>query len=1030
MQIKKLNIIQLNVNSIRSITKRHELNILLKQERPDILLLNETKLNNKHRVSFENYNFVRNDRPNNNGGGGTGILVADSISFLSLPVTNLNSIECSAIKIPLSNGKNLIVVAVYIAKCMQNTIDINDLNLILNLKNNDTEIIIGGDFNAHHPFWQSNITSPNGRAIYNWYMDVFSIHAISLNSTLFPTRHCYESNAYLDLFFVSNSININYQPGYSNFLKTIPFESDHHAVVLPISLEANTILMEPIMIKNYAITNWKKFNKKIDDSIQNLQIPEDRNISNLEIDIHLTELTDLLQNTIETEVPQAILKHKGQIPLPKHILSVIKYKNQLRKILHRNNYRRTDISINSQIKCLNIMIKKLIFNHYNHYYETKLSNVRPDNNLYKNLKKFSGFKLKDKFTEVLISANNDQFFSSLEKANGIGQHFENVHKRTLDQGDAIFSESINTIIENEFSPASDDTLTYFGDIKSANQDKTQFHPFEAKLHDQPLQIVQPLQIPGQIVLKYNNWNYMSFTTPSEILSIISAKNSKKSFGSDGISNFVLRKLSPKFYEHLALIFNHILNNAYWPKCWKNGIVIPILKPSKNPTSVDSYRPITLLSCLSKVFESWILQKIRKHCDDNLIIPDEQFGFRPRHSTIHALSKFTHDVTSAINMKIPTVACSLDCEKAFDTTWIEGLLYKLKYLYGLNDHLCRLLYNYLKNRTFQVKIENSYSENFQILAGVPQGSVLAPVLYTLFIADIPLPLNTNIKKIVFADDILVYLPTQSLLGNTFNNYLDTIYDHLNRWKIKINTNKCEAIVFKGSYKTLPRWVSKKINRVQIKMRNHVIDIKTKIKYLGIIFTKNLKFFDHIKHIISKTMAAFQLIKHIFFQKYRYTNRVKIILYKQLIRPIILYGFAIWHDISSAQMEKLRVLERKMLRCCIVDARKKNSYMFINNNELYEKSNTIRLDRVMIDHARKLFENFNVCNNELINIMLNEHNNDYYLDETNIFKSVLHLRTLLNSQNLLYDNNDNLIYYHKRAHDHDQNNLVYSTDQNVN
>lgn len=1032
MASKLLNVIQLNINSLRSISKRQELNTFLVEKKPDILLLNETKLNNKHKISFRNYEFIRNDRPNNNGGGGTGILIHSSITHAVLPVHNLNSMECTAISIPLSNNKNIIVVAIYVAKCMQNTIDMNDLNTILNLKNSESEIIVGGDFNAHHPLWLSNSTSPNGRAIYNWYVDCFSDQSISLIGSLYPSRHSNESHSYLDLFLVSCSLNIIYPVGFSNHLKTVPFESDHDAVLLTIALHYDTIPFEPIIINDFAHTNWTTFNQKIEDGLSNILLICDRKLTNDEIDELLLKVTELLQNTIGTEVPKTTIKQAGQIPLPKKIVLVLKYKNKLRRIWHRNKYKHTDLTLISQIKCLNIMIKKLISNHYNSYYETKLSNIRPDNNLYKNLKKFSGFKMNEKFSDSLKSGDNNQLFSPQEKVNGLGQHFENVHKRTSKQGDAEFSESIGNVIKNEFINKNIN-LTSFNQVKSADQSITEFHPFDNILNDPPLPYPtqQPLQIAGQINLQTNNWNYMNFSTGEEIISIIKSKNSKKSFGSDGISNYVLRKLSIKFYNCVAILFNHMLNNAYWPSGWKNGIVIPILKPSKDPTMVDSYRPITLLSCLSKVFESWILIKIRKHCDDNKILPVEQFGFRPRHSTVHALAILTHNITTAINNKIPTLACSLDCEKAFDTTWIEGLLYKLKYLFGVNNHLCQLLYNYLKNRTFQVKINNTLSDVYEIAAGVPQGSVLAPILYTLYISDLPTPDNPDIKKIVFADDILVYASTQNLLGQSFNRYLNKIHNHLDLWKIKLNLNKCEAIVFKGNCKSLPRWVSKKINKIQIKINNNTIEIKNKIKYLGLILSKNMKYFDHINYIINKTFKAFHKIKHIFYGKNRYTEKVKSILYKQLIRPILTYGFVIWHNISSAQMERLRIMERKFLRTCVNKKRKQGSYMYINNNELYSQTNTIRIDRLMVSHSKAFLESINDLDNVLINNMISEHREEYYLEESNIFKSPLHLSSLIANNNI-YDGNNNLIYYHRRAfeeRDHDHNNIVYNLNQGV-
>lgn len=850
-----LKIVHLNINSLRSVNKRQELSLFLIKHKPDILLLNETKLNNKHNISFEGYNFIRNDRPNNLGGGGTGILLKSNLQFIECSPLIFNSIECTLIRLPLRNNSEIIVAAIYVAKDMQNTVDVNDLNKILNLMTVNSSIVLGGDFNSHHTFWKSDYISTNGRLLYDWYCDHFDSHNIALSSTFSPTRHCNDSHTFLDFFFHSASLNISYEPGYTNFLTTLPFESDHDAVVLPIILNERTLTAIPNTIKNFSRINWKSFNKKIEDGINAIPIPSDRNINNNEIDEFLSSISTLLQNTIQAEAPDVIIRARGQIPLPSHIIKIINYKNKLRRTLHNLNYSNAIPNLKSQIKCLNVIIQRLISNYYEEYYESKLSNIKPDNNLYKNLKRFSSYKVKENFPNIL-TANNNQIFSSVEeKANGLASHFENIHKQTLSLGNNVISNQIISVIDDNFNFDNHRTLVAFNANHSANQDLTPFHPFEGSLSNTPERVVQPLQIKGQINLVKNNTRQLNFATSSEIISIARSKNNKKSFGADGISNYVLRKLSFKFYFFITLLFNHIFNNGYWPQMWKNGHVMPLLKPSKDPSRIESYRPITLLSCLSKVYESWLLLKIRAHSDDNNIIPPEQFGFRPKHSTLHALTKFSNDIAKSLNNNTPTLVCALDCEKAFDTTWIHGLVYKLRFLFGFHKHICQIIYNYLMHRTFQVKIENFLSSISNIAAGVTQGSVLAPLLYTLYISDLPKPSNININRILYADDILVYLSTKQVLGSILNNHLKQIFDHLIFWKIKLNLDKCEAIIIRGKYKNLSRKLNKNIKKVKIKINNSNVPINNSLKYLGIIFSKNFEFYKHVDNVKKNHLRHF-------------------------------------------------------------------------------------------------------------------------------------------------------------------------------
>lgn len=1023
----KFNVIQLNVNSIRSIWKRQELNIFLKKYKPQVLLLNETKLNSKHKVTFKNYNFIRNDRPNNQGGGGTGILVRKPIKYTVIgPPRDFKSIECTIINVP-TKGHSLIIASIYVSKEKQYNIDTKDLDLIFGLGHvNTDQFIFGGDFNSHHPLWLNNSTNTNGNSLYNWYLDNLDKYSITIKSPLHPSRHLNDTHTYLDFFFTSSNINVIHPAGYSNYLSTIPFESDHDAVLLTLSLNDSTLEEDPITITNFSGTNWKSFNKKIDQSISQLELPTNRNMTNSEIDNVIEDLSAIFQNTIDTTVPKIQIHPSGQIPLPNHILRTIKYKNKLRRIWHNKSYNCHEQLLKSQINCLNVMIRRQTITHYEQYYQTKFKNIRLDNNVFKNIKRFSSYKARESFPNILTSNENDQetivHNSISEKANALGAHFESIHSKTLNLGSPEFTHQISSLINsvsNDNTPLTDFSNEHLADTENIA------HPFYDKLNDPPIQITQPFAIPGKKELIKNNNIHISFTNSKEVESIIKSKNNKKSFGPDGLPNYALRKMSQKFFIFIAILFNQIFNNGYWPKGWKNAYITPLLKPGKWPENVDSYRPIALLCCLSKIFETIIFRKMLNHCMDNLIIPDEQFGFRPGHSTTHALTKLLDDITRSLNDKTPTIGCSLDCAKAFDTAWIDGLIYKLKYLFGFHPHIVKIILNFLSNRTFQVKLENNLSETFKIQAGFPQGSVLSPLLYILYISDLPNPRNTNIKKLIYADDIFVYLSSKKLYLPDFNNYLNQIYDYLNKWKIKINFSKCESIIFQGTSKSVPRSVKRSFRDIEVKINNNIIPQKNVIKYLGIILSKDLKFIRHIDYILNKTFKAFHSIKSIMKKKKGLSSKIKIITYKQLLRPILTYAFPIWHNISSAQMERLRLTERKYIRTCLHMGRKPGTYLHFNNKILYKKAKIDRMDRHLIKQAKKYFENIFHVENNLISTCLNNYNADYCLEKQH--KSPLHLKALL-ERNLLYDNQGQLTYYHRRLNPNN-NSFVYNLNQNT-
>lgn len=385
-------VIQLNSNSLRSIKKRQEMDLFLKKYNPDLVLLNETKLNPTHKVSFTGYVLIRTDRPNNLGGGGTAILIKEGIKHKHMvPKFAFKSIECTIVLIPLSDNSNIIVASIYRSNSLQNIIDANELNKIFDFKIDDnTQFILGGDFNAHHPFWLNHDMDSNGKKLYDWYTDNFIRHDIIIKSSLYPSRSLNSSQSYLDLFFISSSFNVKHPPGYCNYLKTLPFESDHAAIELTIKLDCNTMPDEPILLKNFSKVNWKYFNRIFDSGLASINIPTNRAISNEEIDYILNEFNQIYGNTVDQNVPNIELRPNGQIPLSNSCLSVINYKSKLRRILFRIPDKSCPraVSIKSQIKCLNVMIDSLLTRHYENYYNRKFADIKVDNNLFKNLKRF------------------------------------------------------------------------------------------------------------------------------------------------------------------------------------------------------------------------------------------------------------------------------------------------------------------------------------------------------------------------------------------------------------------------------------------------------------------------------------------------------------------------------------------------------------------------------------------------------------------------------------------------------------------
>ena len=249
-------------------------------------------------------------------------------------------------------------------------------------------------------------------------------------------------------------------------------------------------------------------------------------------------------------------------------------------------------------------------------------------------------------------------------------------------------------------------------------------------------------------------------TVNEVKATLRTLSNMKAPGFDSIFNLLLKKLNTRALELLANLFSRCMELGYFPECWKCAKAIPILKPGKDPTKPASYRPISLLAALGKLFEKLIHWRLREIIDELRILPPEQFGFRPGHSTIHQLVRLRNTVEHNKQHARSTAVIMLDFEKAFDNVWHDGLLSKMINK-GIPTFIIKVIRSYLCQRSFRVSLGKQFSGNTIIPAGVPQGSILAPTLFMIYLSDIP-PLPHYCELFLFADDTAI-----AVKGRTVN-----------------------------------------------------------------------------------------------------------------------------------------------------------------------------------------------------------------------------------------------------------------------
>ena len=374
-------------------------------------------------------------------------------------------------------------------------------------------------------------------------------------------------------------------------------------------------------------------------------------------------------------------------------------------------------------------------------------------------------------------------------------------------------------------------------------------------------------------------------TTNEILDLLKVLKSNKANGPDEISVSMIKLCGEDLCKPLQLIFKNIIKTGIFPDQWKEANVTPVHK-KKDKQVVSNYRPISLLPIFAKVFEKIVFKNLYNFLIANNLITKNQSGFTPGDSGTNQLLSLIHDIHLAFddNSCLEVRSIYLDMSKAFDKVWHEGLLHKLKQN-GIDGNLLGLLKNYLSNRRQRVVLNGKMSDWAPIQSGVPQGSVLGPLLFLIFINDLEDGIISQIK--FFADDTSLYSvvrdPAKS--ARELNHDLEVINDWAKQWKMSFNpdpTKPAEEILFSHKRKPIihpPLF----FNGVEVKR-------VTEHKHLGLILDPLLNFAAHFKEKMAKARKGIGLIKHL--RAYLPTNVLDQI-YKMHVRPHLDYCDFIYH-----------------------------------------------------------------------------------------------------------------------------------------
>nr|XP_006825930.1 PREDICTED: RNA-directed DNA polymerase from mobile element jockey-like [Saccoglossus kowalevskii] len=391
-------------------------------------------------------------------------------------------------------------------------------------------------------------------------------------------------------------------------------------------------------------------------------------------------------------------------------------------------------------------------------------------------------------------------------------------------------------------------------------------------------------------------------TKEDVRKLLSSLDVSKSSGPDNFHPRFLKEVANVIYEPLFVIFRKSVGEGTVPSAWKEANVTCIFKKG-NRSDPGNYRPVSLTSVICKLLEKLVRSAVMSHMEVNNLLSDCQFGFREKRGTILQLLTVLEDWTYAMDRGAQVDVIYFDFQKAFDTVPHKRLIHKLK-AYGFGGSLLRWIEDFLSNRHQRVVINGKFSGWLPVVSGIPQGSVLGPVLFVLFINDLPDAVKSVCK--LFADDTKLYKCIFSHLDQIeLQNDIFSLCEWSRKWLLEFHVKKCKVMQFaKKDFDDYSYSMHSKEGVV------FPIDMVNEEKDLGIVFQDNLKFSKHIAKVVNSANRMCGLIKRCFrhLDQSSFTK-----LYKALVRPHLDYGDSVWYPITKQDKRSVENVQRRFTRC---------------------------------------------------------------------------------------------------------------------
>ena len=797
---------EINLNGLRS--RKQEFELLLSLDAGKIWALNDTRLNDRTSIEFRNYEIIRDDHVSNSSrAGGVAMLIPKGTSFTRLSAPTEETVAVR-LEVLTKDSTRLSITAVTRYLHPHSSLEEGFVDWLEDLDRSGL-VIFMGDLNTRCGLVPNEGINKKGLEILQ-QLDGSHFRLMNDENPTFISN-AFESSGGLDLCLIKGGDNypMLWSTGHS-------VGSDHLPTELAIDLslqEKGSKLIEKV--------NWAAYEKLWSGlSLSS----EPKSVSEVDSLIEELERQSMLFKEMATTKRKRYFR--GDVMLSKKSRELIDIRRKLLKIRKRDiKEGRDGAFLRGLLNKLNRDIKISIKKDCDAADSIKADDIMGEKNQAARWRKFKDFH---------CSANLDQ-----------GCSFKGI--------DGNMAST-----EEEKAKAFADRLKLSHSFPSSvNFDDNFCQEVETRLAEM-IPTLQPLQ-PGDISDE-SRANLLSQIplgriTKEEILRNVKSSKKSSAPGEDGITYQMISKGGESFIQILLILYNLLLTIGYYPQAWRSVRCRMIGKPGKKGDVVGNYRPISLSSCLGKLFEKSLKTRLENDIGRNKEENIHQSAYKEGRSCQEHTSRLVQDVYKAFNSKSCVLAVFLDVKGAFDRVWYAGLLHKLNN-WGICKPLLRMVFSFISNRKLRVTVGQSTSDLVTMQAGTPQGSVISPWLFNTFVDDLKASIPANVTLAQFADDASIWIESKCprLAEYHLQEALKGIEKWTSRWRIELEPKKSSCLLFS-------RCPSQRKMQINLRLHGELIPRESKTRFLGTIVDDRLDWTPQINDLISRTASKINILKNL-------------------------------------------------------------------------------------------------------------------------------------------------------------------------